>query len=96
MTDEPKKPKQKPYEPSEFGKEFGGNLRDIRESRGMSLRDASQRAKISATGLLRIERGVRDNPKLDTLMAIADALNVVISITADSVEVTDLGKPKDR
>jgi transcriptional regulator with XRE-family HTH domain len=79
---------------SAFGREFGGNLRDIRAKRGLSLREACEKAHISATGLLRIERGVRDNPKLDTLMAIAEALNVKIVITHNAAEVIDLGAPK--
>lgn len=67
---------------------FGETLRAIRKHQGWTLKEAAARSDgaISATGLLRIEKDVRD-PMLTTLEAVAKANNVEIRITPDGVYV---------
>lgn len=75
---------------------LGSTLREIRAERGLTLRQAAERGKnLSPTGLLRIEGGSRDNPRINTLMAIARSLNVTIEIAPDGVSVTDHGDPDE-
>ena len=56
--------------------ELGKELRKGRESKGMSLEAAATPAKISATYLHKLERGVVSNPSPRVLARIAVALEV--------------------
>jgi transcriptional regulator with XRE-family HTH domain len=57
----------------------GGRLRELRESRGISMRTLATRSGLSANALSMIERG-KTSPSVSTLYKLADALG--ISITA--------------
>lgn len=59
----------------ELLKEFGQNLKKVRESRGLSLRDLSYRCKIDFSDIGKMERG-ETNMTLLTILALADALEV--------------------
>jgi transcriptional regulator with XRE-family HTH domain len=57
----------------------GGRLRELRESRGISMRTLATRSGLSANALSMIERG-KTSPSVSTLYKLSDALG--ISITA--------------
>ncbi|MEW6406580.1 MAG: helix-turn-helix domain-containing protein [Chloroflexota bacterium] len=57
----------------------GGRLRELRESRGISMRTLATRSGLSANALSMIERG-KTSPSVSTLYKLSDALGV--SITA--------------
>jgi len=54
---------------------MGGRLRQARRSRGLSLRELSQRLGVSASLISQVETG-RANPSVSTLYAIAAELDV--------------------
>jgi transcriptional regulator with XRE-family HTH domain len=53
----------------------GGAIRRTREAAGLSIRELGRRAGVSAAQLSRIEAGRVDQPSLDTLVAVARALD---------------------
>ncbi|MFV7707654.1 helix-turn-helix transcriptional regulator [Shewanella algae] len=54
---------------------IGENIRTKRESLGMSRGELVERSGVSPAQLSRIERDEQKNPNLETLVAIATALN---------------------
>lgn len=54
---------------------IGENIKAKRESLGMSRSDLIERSGVSSAQLSRIERNEQKNPNLETLVAIATALN---------------------
>ena len=54
---------------------MGQRLRQARQARGLSLRDLSERLRVSASLISQVETG-RANPSVSTLYAIASELNV--------------------
>jgi transcriptional regulator with XRE-family HTH domain len=67
------------------GTSLGKKLRNIREERGLSQRDLSQRAGISTNAVSLIERD-ENSPSVSTLQSLAAALNVKISYFFDDQE----------
>ena len=65
----------------------GNKLRSIREERGLSQRELSQRAGISTNAVSLIERN-ENSPSVSTLQNLATALNVRISYFFDDREST--------
>jgi transcriptional regulator with XRE-family HTH domain len=64
----------------------------------MSQKFVCRRARplLSPAGLHRIEEGERKDPRLATLWALAAALNLRVTITAEGVEIEWLkGHPPD-
>ena len=57
---------------------IGGNIRQLRKSRGWSQEELGEKAELSYKFVGEIERGAV-NPSLDSLVGIANALNVEIS-----------------
>jgi transcriptional regulator with XRE-family HTH domain len=55
---------------------FAAKLREIRESRGMSLRALARTSGIDVGALSKIETGIRHAPALESLLRIASALGV--------------------
>jgi transcriptional regulator with XRE-family HTH domain len=53
-------------------------LKALREARGMTQADLAKRAKVSAGYIARLET-LRHDPKLSTLVKIANALKVTVS-----------------
>ncbi len=58
-----------------FLKEFGKNLRKLREAKGLSTRQFAYEADISHSSVGRLEAGL-SNPSLTTLLKIANALEI--------------------
>src|SRR5512134_3497085 len=56
----------------------GGRLRELRESRGISMRTLATRSGLSANALSMIERG-KTSPSVSTLYKLADALGIAIT-----------------
>src|SRR2546423_15256362 len=65
--------------PTDASLGFGARLRKARMAQGLTLRDLSNESKVSIAYLSDLERGVLGNPTLDTLRAIASALNVSLN-----------------
>lgn len=56
-------------------KKFGKRLKNLREERGLSLRELAHRADMSHQNIHTIEKG-ETNPSLTTVCRLADALEV--------------------
>lgn len=54
------------------------NLAKIRKEKGWSQEKLSQEAKISYNTLIKIERSGIENPKIETVIKLAEALDVSI------------------
>jgi transcriptional regulator with XRE-family HTH domain len=72
-------PKKLPKKQSDSLKAFGARLRAIRDDKPMSrhkLAEKTGKAGVTELTILRIELGQIVNPSLDTIRALADALEV--------------------
>lgn len=56
--------------------EFGDRVKAIREAGGMALKDVAEKSGMMPQALVKIERGITNNPTLKTIRAIAAALGV--------------------
>ncbi len=56
----------------------GERVRELRQARGMSLRELAKASRLSANALSMIERGL-SSPSVSTLYRVAEALGVGIS-----------------
>lgn len=65
---------------------IGTEIRELRLSKGLSVREAAQRAGISAEALSAIERGAR-YPSLNSLERLATALDVRFVIGPDETVI---------
>src|SRR3954454_11670944 len=61
----------------------GSKLREWRQRRGMSVSAAARAANVSKSTVSQLERG-DGNPSLDTLWALATALNIPLGFLVDS------------
>lgn len=68
---------------------FGARLRDVRQQRGLSLRELGDNAEVDFSSIHRIEQGVM-NPSLVMLVTLATALKVPLS------ELLDFPYPEER
>jgi transcriptional regulator with XRE-family HTH domain/quercetin dioxygenase-like cupin family protein len=66
------------FDKEESSAEVGLRLKELRERRGVSLRELSRLSGLSANTLSMIERG-QSSPSVSTLYRLVDALNVPIS-----------------
>jgi len=55
--------------------QFGGKIRAIRERRSLTLKDVAEKAGVSESLVSQIERN-KISPAIDTLLALADALEI--------------------
>jgi len=55
--------------------QFGGKIRTVREQRSLTLKDVAEKAGVSESLVSQIERN-RVSPAIDTLLALADALEI--------------------
>jgi len=55
------------------------NIRKYRKQKGLSQDRLTKMADITLTTLVKIENGINDNPTLNTLTKLADALDVSIA-----------------
>ena len=53
----------------------GEKLREIRKESGKTLRQISFEADVTESQIIQIEAGVTKNPRIDTLMNLAKALD---------------------
>jgi transcriptional regulator with XRE-family HTH domain len=60
--------------PDQKTREFGNKLREVRESRGFSKSDLSKRWGYCLSSISRIERGLINPPKLETLYKLFEVL----------------------
>jgi transcriptional regulator with XRE-family HTH domain len=58
---------------------FGARLRRARADRDLTLREVSERSGVSIPYLSDLERGVLENPTLDTLKKVAEALDISLN-----------------
>ncbi len=66
--------------------QFGEFLRNLRTSRGMTLRDVEERAKVSNAYLSQVERGERGTPNLKVLKRLAEAYGISASKLVEEAE----------
>jgi transcriptional regulator with XRE-family HTH domain len=66
-------------------KDFGQAIRELRESRGMTLDGLASKAGMHTTYLSRIERA-HSSPTWEKVTAIASALDLPVSAIATAVE----------
>lgn len=59
-----------------YKKTFGNHLKHLRKAAGMTQKDLAAASDLSLQYISEVERGVA-NPKLETLLRIAEGLNVV-------------------
>jgi predicted XRE-type DNA-binding protein len=57
-----------------------GQLKQVREAKGLSLRDIQDLTGIDASALSKLERGERDNFTVDTLVRYAQALGKQVTV----------------
>jgi transcriptional regulator with XRE-family HTH domain len=64
------------------GELIGGRIKELRESAGMTQQQLAGKAGISLSNLSQIEQGKKDDPRISTLVAIADVLSVSLDVLA--------------
>lgn len=69
-------------------------IEEIRQSKGMSLRMLADLADINKDSIVNLENG-RTDPKLSTLLAVADALNVPLAELFDEPQPEPVQKQYD-
>ncbi len=62
-----------------------GELKRIREERGLSLTDVSERSGMDRGMLSRLENGKILNPTISTLWRVAEALEARVSVNVESL-----------
>ncbi len=78
--------------------EFGNKLRLVRERKNMTLKDVAGQAGVSESLVSQIERN-RVSPSIDTLIAIADVLNLDLEYLFRDLKnnsAVSIVKPQDR
>jgi transcriptional regulator with XRE-family HTH domain len=65
------------------GKPIGRRIKECREAAGMTQQELAVRAGISLSNLAQIEQGQKADPRLSTLVAVADVLGVSLDVLAD-------------
>ena len=74
---------------------LGKRIRELRKNQGISQEQLAERAGISSQYVSNIERG-KDNPTLDLLLGLADALKVSLGQMCDFETVEDMNQRKMR
>lgn len=69
---------------------FGGNLRALREARGWSEMDLYRRSGVGQAAISRLETEPNPNPKMQTLVKLARALEVSVDLLIGSDEAPAL------
>ena len=78
--------------------EFGNKLRIVRERKNMTLKDVAAQAGVSESLISQIERN-RVSPSIDTLIAIANTLNIDLEYLFKDLKhdkKVSIVKPEDR
>ncbi len=68
---------------------FGERLHELREKRGLTLRDLAERAEMSLTYVSDLERGQKV-PSLTTLVRLASALDCKVTVLVAVFDKRDL------
>lgn len=74
---------------------LGKRIREIRKRQGLSQERLAERASISAQYVSNIERG-KENPTLDLLLRVADALKVSLGQMCDLETVEEMDQRRMR
>lgn len=74
---------------------LGARIREIRKIRELSQEELAERADISTQYVSNIERG-KENPTLDLLLRLAEALRVTLGQLCDFETVEQLNQKKMR
>jgi transcriptional regulator with XRE-family HTH domain len=64
------------------GERIGGRIKELREAAGMTQQQLAVKAGISLSNLSQIEQGKKDDPRLSTLVAVADVPSVSLDLLA--------------
>lgn len=56
--------------------ELAANLKALREARGLSQQQLAEKAGVSISVLFQIEQGRKKDPKLSTLVSLAEGLGI--------------------
>ncbi|GAE30017.1 helix-turn-helix domain-containing protein [Halalkalibacter hemicellulosilyticus] len=70
----------------------GGNIRDLRKSKGMSLNELADVSGVSKSYISYIERGLQKNPSIIVLKKISDALDVEFMTLIEKMNQTEENK----
>ncbi|MCK0470361.1 helix-turn-helix domain-containing protein [Halalkalibacter sp. APA_J-10(15)] len=70
----------------------GGNIRDLRKSKGMSLNELADVSGVSKSYISYIERGLQRNPSIIVLKKISDALDVEFMTLIEKMNQTEENK----
>jgi transcriptional regulator with XRE-family HTH domain len=73
---------------------MGERLRELRDRAGLTQEALAHRAGVSAASIFRIEQGRPSDPKLSTLVALAEALGLTVGSLAD--ELVREGPPPEK
>jgi transcriptional regulator with XRE-family HTH domain len=71
---------------------MGARLRELREQAKLTQEGLAHRAGVSSAAIFRIEQGRPSDPKLSTLVALAQALGVTVGRLADELVREDAPK----
>jgi transcriptional regulator with XRE-family HTH domain len=69
----------------------GQRIYALRQEKGLTLVDFAQRAGLDQGGLCRIEKGESTEPRLPTMIKIADALNTSLDYLSGRVDAEPSG-----
>ena len=72
----------------------GKKIREIRKNKGLEQSDLAAVAGVSVSYISQIERGVRKNPSIDVLYAIANKLEVNVDDLLKNVEILEKNEIK--
>jgi transcriptional regulator with XRE-family HTH domain len=75
---------------------LGARLRALREAAGLSQQEVATRAGISLSVVFQLEQGKRKDPKLSTLVALAEALGTDVGKLALELTQPPAAKPGRR
>jgi transcriptional regulator with XRE-family HTH domain len=73
---------------------FGRRLRELRDKRGWTQEELSERAKVPAAMISHFETGVRGAPSADNLVKLANALEVTIDYLLGRSEEAQVASPR--
>jgi transcriptional regulator with XRE-family HTH domain len=76
---------------------FGGRLKKLREEAGLTQRELAERAEVSLSIVFQIEQGAKKDPRISTLVALAEALGVSVDeLVGRETEPPEPEPPKKR
>jgi transcriptional regulator with XRE-family HTH domain len=70
-------------------KKFGEFMKEKRETLGYNMDELAKVSKVSAPTIMRIEKGMTNDPSTDTLRKLARALNIPYQEVLDNAGILD-------